>query len=215
GVALRDGRLLDQAGRDLRVLVESASPDYRPLTRARALALAGAGLLALARLAENAEAAEQGMALFEAAADQFTPDHSPLDWVAVRLVRSEDAPLARLAETERLTAEPGLILGALARGRHLEARIALAEAVSDLDAMTGLEAEVRRRLARTGVVQPLDWAADQIGMARLALAKGRLTDLHPRAVGLMLAEAIETARECGAPALMEQAMLAMPESVRL
>lgn len=215
GVALRDGRLLDQAGRDLRVLVESASPDYRPLTRARALALAGAGLLALARLAENAEAAEQGMALFEAAAEQFTPDHSPLDWVAVRLVRSEDAPLARLAETERLTAEPGLILGALARGRHLEARIALAEAVSDLDAMTGLEAEVRRRLARTGVVQPLDWAADQIGMARLALAKGRLTGLHPRAVGLMLAEAIETAREHGAPALMEQAVLAMPESVRL
>jgi hypothetical protein len=61
----------------------------------------------------------------------------------------------------------------------------------------------------------VDWAADQIGMARLALAKARLTGSHPRAVGLMLAEAIETARECGAPALMEQAVLAMPESVRL
>src|SRR5690606_3370135 len=35
GVARRDPRLLDQAGRDLRALIESASPDQRPLTRAR------------------------------------------------------------------------------------------------------------------------------------------------------------------------------------
>jgi hypothetical protein len=215
GVARRDGRLLDQAGRDLRLLVESASPEYRPLTRARALALAGAGLLALARLAGNAAAAEQGMALFEAAADQFTADHSPLDWVAVQLVRSDRLPLDRLAVAEQISAEPGLILGALARAGHLQAKIALAEAVSDVAAVTGLEAEIRRRLGTAGTPQPLDWAADQIGMARLALAKARLTGSDPRAVGLMLAEAIETARECGAPALMEQAVLAMPESMRL
>lgn len=216
GVARRDGRLLDQAGRDLRVLVESATPEYRPLTRARALALAGAGLLALARLAENAAAAEQGMALFEAAADQFTADHSPLDWVAVQLVRSGTTPLDRLAEAERLSAEPGLVLGALARERHLEAKLALAEAISDLAAVTRLEDGVRGRLAAAGaVLLPLDWAADQIGMARLAIAKARMTGSQPRAVGLMLAEAMETARECGAPALMEQAVLAMPESVRL
>ena len=67
GVARRDGRLLDQAGRDLRMLVESASPDYRPLTRARALALAGAGLMALARLAKDEAATVQGQALFAAA----------------------------------------------------------------------------------------------------------------------------------------------------
>ena len=215
GVMRRDGRLLDQAGRDLRVLVESASPEYRPLTRARALALAGAGLLALARLAENAAAAEQGMALFEAAADQFTPDHSPLDWVAVQLVRSDRLPLDQLAMAEQLSTEPGLILGALARGEHLEAKLRLAEAVSDVAAVSGLEAALRRRLSASAPVKPVDWAADQIGMARLALAKARLTGSHPRAVGLMLAEAIETARECGAPALMEQAVLAMPESVRL
>ncbi|HST92665.1 MAG TPA: hypothetical protein VLJ13_10770, partial [Brevundimonas sp.] len=140
GVMRRDGRLLDQAGRDLRVLVEAATPEYRPLTRARALALAGAGLLALARLAENAAAAEQGMALFEAAADQFTPDHSPLDWVAVQLVRSDRLPLDQLATAEQLSNEPGLILGALARERHLEARVRLAETVSDVSALTGLEA---------------------------------------------------------------------------
>ncbi|MGZ9113022.1 MAG: hypothetical protein ACXW3K_00240, partial [Brevundimonas sp.] len=109
GVARRDGRLLDQAGRDLRVLVEAASPDYRPVTRARALALAGAGLMALARLARSEAAIEQGRALFEAAADQFTPDHSPLDWVAVQLAQTPgDTPLLSLIQAEALSREPGL-----------------------------------------------------------------------------------------------------------
>lgn len=211
GVKRRDGRLLDQAGRDLRVLVESASPDYRPLTRARALALAGAGLMALARLARSEPAIAQGQALFAAAADQFTPDHSPLDWAAVQLVQTDrDIPLARLTEAEALTREPGLVLGALARERRLAAEAALAEAMGDVEGLTGLESIVRRGLADGARTQPLAWAADQIGMARLALAKGRLTATEPRAVGLMLAEAMETAREWGALALVERAEQAMP-----
>jgi hypothetical protein len=213
GVKRRDGRLLDQAGRDLRMLVESASPDYRPLTRARALALAGAGLMALARLARNEAAADQGQALFIAAADQFTADHSPLDWVAVQLAQTDqDIPLARLVEAEALTREPGLILGALARERRLAAEAALAESMEDVEGLTGLESIVRRGLAEAARSQPLAWAADQISLARLALAKGRLTATEPRAVGLMLAEAMETAREWGAPALSDRAMLAMPEN---
>lgn len=211
GVARRDGRLLDQAGRDLRVLVEAASPDYRPLTRARALALAGAGLMALARLARNEAATEQGRALFDAAADQFNPDHSPLDWVAVQLAQTPgETPLLSLAQAETLTREPGLVLGALTRERRLAAEADLAEDVGDIAALVGLETIVRQRLlARAS--QPVDWAADQIVMARLAMARGRLMGVEPRAIGLMLAEAMETARECGAPALVERAMLAMPE----
>ncbi len=50
-------------------------------------------------------------------------------------------------------------------------------------------------------------------MAHLSLAKGRLTGSEPRAVGLMLAEAMETAREWGAPALVQRALLATPETV--
>lgn len=208
GVARRDGRLLDQAGRDLRTLVESASPDYRPLTRARALALAGAGLMALARLAKDEAATAQGQALFAAAADQFTPDHSPLDWVAVQLAPGDaDTPLSRLSEAEALTREPGLILGALARERRLAAEAALAEAMGDVEGLTGLESIVRRGLAEAAGAQPLEWAADQIGMAHLALAKARLTATEPRAVGMMLAEAMETAREWGAPALIQRAGL--------
>ena len=56
GVARRDPHLLDQAGRELQGLVQAASPDYRPLTRARALTLCGAGLSALAVLAEDNQA---------------------------------------------------------------------------------------------------------------------------------------------------------------
>lgn len=213
GVAQRDPRLLDQAGRDLRALVETASPDYRPLTRARALALAGAGLTALAELAGSDTALAQGRALFEAAADQFTPDHSPLDWVAVRLAQATaDTPLPPLAEAEALSREPGLILGALAREHRLAAEAALAGSRADVEALTGLEAMVRRRLAAAVRPEPLDWAADQIGMAHLALARARLTATEPRAVGLMLAEAIETAREWGAPALARRAVLAMPKN---
>ncbi len=215
GVARRDGRLLDQAGRDLKVLVEAASPDYRPLTRARALALAGAGLMALARLARNEAATEQGQALFDAAAEQFTPDHSPLDWVAVQLVQAQaDTPLLPLTQAEALTREPGLVLGALARERRLAAATNLAEDAGDVAALFGLEAIVRQRLLNR-TAPPLDWAADQIGMARLVMARGRLTGVEPRAVGLMLTEAMETAREWGAPALVERAMLAVPETIGL
>ncbi|MBA3048847.1 hypothetical protein [Brevundimonas sp.] len=215
GVARRDGRLLDQAGRDLRTLVESASPDYRPLTRARALALAGAGLMALARLAKNEAAAAQGRALYAAAAEQFTADHSPLDWVAVQLAPGDaDTPLARLTEAEALTREPGLVLGALARERRLAAETALAEAMGDVTGLTGLESIVRRGLAAAAGAQPLEWAADQIGMAHLALAKARLTATEPRAVGMMLAEAMETAREWGAPALVQRAALLQAQAAK-
>ena len=206
GVARRDGRLLDQAGRDLRALVESASPDYRPLTRARALALAGAGLMALADLAGNEAARLQGSELFDAAADQFTPDHSPLDWIAVRLARSaDDTPLLVLAEAEALGREPGLILGALARERRIAAEAVLAETMGDVEALTGLEAIIRRRLAEASRIEPLDWAVDQIGMARLALSRARLTGTQPRAVGMLLAEAAATAREQGALVLARRA----------
>ena len=210
-MARRDPRLLDQAGRDLRALIETASPDQRPLTRARALALAGAALAALADLAGDEAAALQGRALFDAAADQFTSDHSPLDWVAGVLARSEDdAPLALLVQAEALVREPGLLLGALARERRLAAETGLAAMTGDVEGLFALEALIRRRLGRPGPVQPLDWAADQIAVARVTLARSRLTSVEPRAVGLMLTEAMETAREQGAPTLVQRAAALLP-----
>lgn len=206
GIEQRDIVLLDRVGRDLRTLVEASTPEQRPITRARALTLAAVGLKALASLAEDTTAEAQGQALFDAAADQFTPDHSPLDWVAVQLAQGPtQTPLLILAQAEAMTREPGLILGAMTRERRLSAEASLAEAMGDVKAIQGLEAMVHRRLAAPVSRPPLDWAADQIGMAHLMLARGRLTGTSVGAIGMVLAEAATTAREWGATGLAERA----------
>lgn len=204
GVVQRDARLLDQAGRDLGALVETALPDHRPLTRARALALCGAGLSALAALAGHAETHAQGRTMFDAAADQFTPDHSPLDWAAIQVVRAgeEALPLMILSQAEALTQGQGLIIGALARERRIAREVALAEAVRNLSALELLEQRVRSRMVHA---QPLDWAADQIGMAAIALARHRLGGAEPRGLVFILSEAAITAQELGVPVLARRA----------
>ncbi|WP_298128156.1 hypothetical protein [Brevundimonas sp.] len=203
GVTQRDARLLDQAGRDLLALVEACPAERRPLSRARALTLSAAGLTALAALADDAAAREQGRALFEAATDQFTPDHSPLDWAAVQLASQGTG--ARLVAVDAIcrAAGPGLVLGALARERLTATRVAAAEAAGDPAALDAVAGELRRRVATPAA--PLDWAADQIGLARVAAARARLFDAPRGEVGLMLASAADVAREVGAPVLAQVA----------
>jgi len=207
GVRRRDARLLDQAGRDLQTLVAGAAPEERPLTRARALALCGSGLRALGALAADATAMEQGAAMFDAAADQFTPDHSPLDWVAVQVLRiDEQPPVAVLSQAQALSAGGGLVLGALARECRFAREAALAEANGDVQRLDALDAALRKRLAKPAPSDgPLDWAADQIGLAHVALARERLTGSKPAAVGMMLVEAAATARELGVGVLAARA----------
>ena len=91
-----------------------------------------------------------------------------------------------------------------------------AGSVGDLTALLEIEAGLRRRLVRPSVTStPLDWAADQIGMARIALARARWTGQAPHDLGLMLVEAAATAREYGAPALAQRAerLARAPEAV--
>ncbi|GAW41568.1 hypothetical protein SH203_01976 [Brevundimonas sp. SH203] len=204
GVARRDVRLLDQAGRSLGALVETASPDHRPLTRARALALCGAGLSALAAIAGHQAARAQARTMFDAAADQFTPDHSPLDWVAIQILRAGDEaqPLMLLAQAESLTQGRDLALGAVVRERRITREVALAEAVGDLAALMTLETRLRARMSEA---TPLDWSADQIGMAEILLARRRLTGAEAGGLGLILGEAAMTARERGVDVLAERA----------
>ena len=208
GLAAHDPRLLDQAGGDLRALVEAAAPEQRPLSRARALALCAAGMAALAAIADDMPARDQAQALFDAAADQFTPDHSPLDWAAIQVLRAEREalPLLALVQAEALTEGGGLILGALAHERRVAQETSRAGSVGDLTALLEIEAGLRRRLVRPAVAStPLDWASDQIGMARIALVRARWTGQTPRELGLMLTEAAATAREYGAPVLAQRA----------
>lgn len=208
GVARRDAALLDQAGRDLVSLVQAATPEYRPLTRARALTLCGAGLAALAALADNEPAREQGRQMFEAAAEQFTPDHSPLDWATIQVVRgagATPASLVVLRQAYALTSGEGLVLGAMIRDMLSEGEIAAAASVGDIQRLNMAEAVVRRRLTDGRPVCALDWAVDQIAMARIAQARTLLTGAEAGSAGLALCEAADVARERGLPALAARA----------
>lgn len=216
GLRLADPRLLDRAGRELRALVQDSHPDHRPVTRARALLLCGVGMATLARLARDPVSARAAEEMFDAAAGQFTPDHSPLDWVAIELARPGQAAgpgrLAVLTQAEGLTAGEGLVLGAVARDHRLE--VAARIAGSDAGRLLRLEAVVRRRLIGADAAKaPLDWAADQIALARLSVRAARLAGrTPPPALGLALAEASMVAREEGAPVLAERAEALLGEA---
>ena len=206
GVLTRDSRMLDRAGRDLSALAETFSPDRRPLSRARVLGLCGAGLSALAAAAGHPEAQAQGRMMFQAAAEQFTPDHSPLDWAAIQVAQAGegDGPLMPLVQAEALTQGQELVLGALARERRLAREIALAAEVGDRAGLDQIETRLRDRLPAAGKA-PLDWVADQLGMARLTLARRTVGKTAPQALALGLLEAEAVARESGALVLAERA----------
>ena len=216
GIIQRDARLLDQAGRDLTALVEACPPDRRPLTRARALALCAAGLSALAAMANDTAAMKTGHDMFNAAADQFFVDHSPLDWVAIQIARSIDAtaPLEPIRQSVTLMTGQGTILGALALDLMVSREIEAAAALGDLTELARIETRVRRRLAdRTVVPSAIDWAVDQIAMARLMIARAVLMGSDPGQAAFVLAEAAEAARDHGVPVLADRAkglMMALP-----
>ncbi|HEX8471332.1 MAG TPA: hypothetical protein VF633_09485 [Brevundimonas sp.] len=206
GVTRRDPHLLDQAGRELLRLVANASPDYRPLTRARALTLCGAGLSALGALADSEPAREQGKAMFEAAADQFTPDHSPLDWVVIQIVRGATpgaVSLAALRQADSLTAGQNLVVGAMARDMLIEGEVAAAVSTGDVPRLTVSETAARRRLSDNP--SELNWAVEQMAMVRIARARALLTGSDASATGLALLEAAEVAYERGMPGLADRA----------
>lgn len=210
GIERRDARLLDQAGRDLRALVDDCPSDRRPLTRARALALCGAGLSALATLADSPAALEQGRALFDAACDQFTADHSPMDWAVVSLARSASLAGAAcpLDAGERLVRdaliETRTLAGLALADARLDAAVMEAEALGDILALDRLAARLRSRLA-VDRPRPVAWAVDQIGLARIALAKARLLDRSAGPVRLVLVEAAAAARDEGAGMIADRA----------
>ena len=209
GVALRDPKRLDEAGQTLQGLVAAASPDYRPLSRARALTLCASGMGALAAMANDPDASEQARVLFDAAADQFTPDHSPMDWVAIQLVRSQGpTPPSQgvLNQAEDLTRGRGLTLGTLAKEARYAREIEVLASLGDLPGLDEVETRLLDGLRRTrpGTTE-LDWAADQVLLGRIALARTRLTGLASGGLRMALIEAAATAREQGVRSLAERA----------
>lgn len=214
GLMTRDFKRLDKVGQELRNLVENAPGVQRPISRGRALAICGMGMLALANLAKDETARKQGLSLMQAATDQFVMDHSPLDWAAIQLMRAdaEDSlSLTTVVQIEALTEQYGLVMGAEARERHLAMEIHEAEQAHDLLGLQQLEKCILSRLRDTVTLAvPLDWVSNQMGLARIALARARLMDRPADHLGLILIEAAETARERGASALASRARDLLP-----
>ena len=209
GIRDRDPRLLDLAGRDLRDLIQACAPDDRPITRARALTLCAAGLAHLAKLADNAEARTQATAMFDAAAETFTPDHSPLDWVAILLSRDgrEPARVGELRLAQRLTDGQGLILGAQVRARRRTLDIDAARTKGDVTRLLALEADILNRLACDRSNHgPLDWVVEQIALAELRAVLRRFTgSTEDSGLVLALMEAADVAREYGVADMADHA----------
>ena len=205
GVRHKDPRLLDQAGRDLRLLAERTDGDFAPLTRARALAACGAGLAVLGEMAGRADCVAQAVDLLDGAADLFAADHSPLDHAAILGARG--STLLRLAEMDqddRAREEASACLDQaciLSGGRRLKlgteisilamrARIRCAEDAGDPLALSALEARAKARLADGGAARdPLGWAADQLVLAGVYEALDRLGSEPSRAAAAALARA--------------------------
>ena len=134
-----------------------------------------------------------------------------MDWAAVTLARSAALPGAAC-----LTADGGQseVLNALTRTRTVlglavadaivDAAVVQAECQGDLLALDRLAARLRSRLAMDRP-RPVAWAIDQIGLARVALAKSRLLDRPAGPVRLVLVEAAAAARDEGAELIADRA----------
>ena len=183
----------------------AAPADRLPLTHARALTLCAVGLSRLAGLAGDLTALTRAREMFDAAADAFTPDHSPLDWAAVQLAMAASgrAPgRAVLMQAEALTDGEGLTLGALARQARTSAEIAAVSLVADVSTFDMIESRLLRRLALSRAKDaPLDWAVDQVGLGEIAVIRAACGEPWPAGLNMALHEAAVTAEEHGCAVL--------------
>jgi hypothetical protein len=113
-------------------------------------------------------------------------------------------------QAEALTSGQGTILGGLALDLLIAREIERAMEGGDMIALTRIETRVRRRLAeRVGPPSAVEWAVDQIAMARVMIARGRLMGSDPHHAAFVLSEAAEAARDHGVPVLLDRAKTLM------
>ncbi|HEY0052175.1 MAG TPA: hypothetical protein VGB49_02050, partial [Caulobacteraceae bacterium] len=223
GVRDREPRLLDQAGRDLRQLIEEGDEAYAPVTRARALTTCGAGMARLGGMAGKSDVLAQGVEMLEAAAELFPADHSPLDAARINAALGEallklraaggesaleDRGLRALRSAERATTGRGLKAAPAVSAAASRGEIEQAARDADLAALGGIEARLKRRLARRDAeADPAGWAADQLSLARLYTVRGDLLGRPEQrsAAVLALREAEEALREHGDAVLADEA----------
>lgn len=183
GLRWKDERLLEQAGRDLRVLIDSLDAHLLPVSRGRAVRMCGLALASLGAAARRAEVIEQSVEMLACARDLFDVEHSPLDAAAILSAQAET--MVRWQEsapvTQLLKASEALLGRAsnLIAGRHpaleVEVRVKaarvrtlLAARAGDLLALSDQESRLRLSLA-TGDAgrDAVGWATAQLCLAEV------------------------------------------------
>ena len=215
GLRWRDERLLDQAGRDLRLLIGGLDGDVLPVSRARAVRLCGLSLSALAGLAGRTDAMEQAVEMLAAARDLFDADHSPLDAASALSAQAEtliqwqaNAPVPELLRAaEDLLARAWRLADGRSAPLEVEIRVKaarvktlLASQAGDVITLSGQEARLRERLAkRHGQADACGWAVDQLCLAGVYEALDDLGCQPTRswAAAYARTEAMDVLREAG------------------
>ena len=213
GLRWRDERLLDQAGRDLRLLMDHVDGDFVPVTRARAMRACGLALSALGEMAGQNGALEQAIELMSGARELFDEDHSPLDAGAILSAQAEtlirwqgEAPVAQLLKSAedmltrawKLCATRSTALEIEIRLRAARVKTLLAVTDGDVVALSHQEARLRQRLAR-GEGDAVVWAVDQLCLAGVyeALDEMGCGPSRSWAAAYVRTEATEALREAG------------------
>jgi len=213
GLRWRDERLLDQAGRDLRVLMDHVDGNLLPVTRARAMRACGLALSALGEMVGRREAMDQAVDLMGTARDLFDEDHSPLDAGALLAAQADtlirwqsEAPVEQLLKSAedmltqawKLCATRSTTLEVEIRLRAAEVKTLLASAHGDVAALSHQEARLRQRLTRGGG-DAVAWAVDQLCLARVYEALDEIGCRPSRgwAAAYARSEACDTLREAG------------------
>lgn len=215
GLRWKDARLLDQAGRDLRLLIENLDADVLPVSRARAVRLCGLSLSALAAMAARVDAMEQAVEMLAAARDLFDVDHSPLDAASALSAQAEtlirwqaSAPVPQLlkaaedmlARAWRLADGRSTALEVEVRVKAARVKALMASNAGDMITLSDQEARLRERLAKNdGRADACGWAVDQLCLASVYEA---LDDLGCRpargwAAAYARSEAMDVLREAG------------------
>lgn len=215
GLRWQDHRLLEQAGRDLRLLIETLDADLLPVSRARAVRMCGLSLSGLAAAAASPEAMEQAVELLASARDLFDVDHSPLDAASALSAQAETlirwqsgAPVPQLlkaaedmlARAWRLADGRSAALEVEIKVKAARVKTLMASQAGDMMTLSGQEARLRERLAKgDGRSDARAWAVDQLCLAGVYEALDDLGCQPTRgwAAAYARSEAMDVLREAG------------------
>ena len=215
GLRWKDERLLEQAGRDLRLLMSTLDADLLPVSRARAVRICGLALSALGNSAGRDDTLEQAVEMLAAARDLFDVDHSPLDAGATLSAQAETmirwqagAPVTELLKAaEDMLGRAWRLADGRCRSLEVEIRVRAARVKTliagqsgDLVSLSDQEARLRHRLAQGRASEDaVAWAIDQLCLASVYEALDDLGCQPSRrwAADYARAEAVEVLRESG------------------